>query len=611
MPALTPESGNAQPREQGYEQEYEEHSRTVKNWRQEFLRYRRGERDFPGPQPPLAQHLLEWRKQVAAAKHRAANGGGDNVVPISPDLADRLKRLALTPGGRHAEIIAIQREAGLDYESAAWLLIYRWTGGSLMMERESRFCEALEERLAITKAERALGKATGGAIERAPTTATPPLAQPVADAPLPYVDLALDLVPREWLVPERIPARNVTLLGGEGAIGKSLLLMQLSGAVVLGKEWIGTLPEIGPVLYMSCEEDDDEVRRRMEAVAQHLGSTRAEMIERGLRFLSFAGQDPILAQPDRAGVMRPTPVFERLRRDAIEMRPKLIVLDTVADIFAGKENDRAQTRQFITMLRGLAIEANSAVVVAAHPSLEGIRSDSGLSGSTGWHNSVRARMYFKAAPGDDPALRVLECRKNNYGPVSESIVLRWREGVYVIERKATLDRLAAEAEIDHLFLKLLRRLAEQGRTATDKKGTAYAPALFSAEPEAKAIKATSKMFGDAMIRLFAAKKIRVLTEGPQSKPRTRIVETDSSEEAASTNLPPAFHQRSLPLPPYPPARWNGAGLGGNARPFHRADRIGTASAPPRKNADRADRRSRRAGWTLRYDRQNTAAHPPI
>jgi RecA-family ATPase len=64
------------------------------------------------------------------------------------------------------------------------------------------------------------------------------------------------------LVSERVPKRNVTLLGGKGSAGKSLLLMQLSGAVVLGREWIGTLPEPGPVLYLSCEEDEDEINRR-------------------------------------------------------------------------------------------------------------------------------------------------------------------------------------------------------------------------------------------------------------------------------------------------------------------------------------------------------------
>jgi RecA-family ATPase len=388
------------------------------------------------------------------------------------------------------------------------------------------------------------------------------------DQPLRYVDLAAPLVLREWAVHDRIPMRNVSMLGGEGAIGKSLLLMQLIGAVVLGKDWIGTMPKQGRALYMSCEEDDDEVNRRMEDVARHLGATRQDMIDAGLRFLSFAGEDAVLAQPDRAGIMRPTPLFERLRRDAFEQRPTLIVLDTVADIFAGKENDRAQTRQFITMLRGLAIATESAVVIAAHPSLEGIRSDTGLSGTTGWHNSVRARMYFKAAPGDDPALRVLECRKNQYGPVSESILLRWRDGVYIVEPgKGTLERLAIEAQIDQLFLTLLRRFTDAGRNISDKKSPTYAPKLFAEQPEAKEAKITSKMFADAMERLFAAGKIKIVKEGRPSHQTHRIVETERHDAdvipfPAPANYPanrqPTASQReggyTPPIPPKPVGR---------------------------------------------------------
>ena len=379
------------------------------------------------------------------------------------------------------------------------------------------------------------------------------------DEPLPYVDLALDPIPpRQWLVPERIPMGNVTMLGGDGSIGKSILLMQLSGAVVLGKDWIGTLPEPGPVLYMSCEEDNLECCRRMANVARHFGSTRQEMIDHGLRVLSFAGKDAVLAQPDRNGIMRPTPLFERLRRDALELRPKLIVLDNLVDVYAGKEIDRAQTRQFITLLRGVAIDTGAAVVMSAHPSLTGISTDTGLSGNTGWHNSVRARMYFKPAPGDDDALRVLEVKKNNYGPVNEAILLRWRDGVYVVEPgNGTLDRLAAEAEIDHLFMKLLRRFTEQGRNVSDKTGTSYAPAQFAKQPEAKAGKVTSKALADAMERLFEAKKIRVDTEGPPSHPRTRLVED------ASTAPSTAFHRPStgvcVPSPHTPLSGGTGKG----------------------------------------------------
>ena len=406
--------------------------------------------------------------------------------------------------------------------------------------------------------------------------------------PLPYVDLALDPIPpREWLVHERIPRRNVTMLSGEGSIGKSLLLMQLAGAVVLGKEWIGTMPEIGPVLYMSCEEDDDEVRRRMEAVARHLGVNRKEMIKHGLRFLSFAGKDAVLAQPGRYDILRPTPLFDRLRRVAMQLRPRLIVLDNLADVYAGKEIDRIQTRQFITLLRSLAIDADAAVVVAAHPSLTGIATDTGLSGSTGWHNSVRARMYFKAAPGDDPALRVLEVKKNNYGPVNEDILLRWRNGVYVVEPgKGTLERMAADTNVELLFIKLLRQSKEQGRNVTDKKGTSYAPAIFAEAPEAKKLKVSKQVLTEAMNRLFDAKKIRVVDDGPPSKKRSKIVEISGDETRPtnpSTTRSTIFHQPSTNIPPLSPhtphdgGRWTG--LGGNGPHLPPSEASGAEEEP--------------------------------
>jgi RecA-family ATPase len=179
------------------------------------------------------------------------------------------------------------------------------------------------------------------------------------------------------------------------------------------------------------------------------------------------------------------------------------------------------------MLRGLALKANAAIIIASHPSLTGIATDTGLSGNTAWHNSVRARAYFKAAPGNDNDLRVLEWRKNNYGPVGENVLLRWRNGVYVPEPRAgSLEQLAADAKIDNLFLDLLRRFTKQGRNVTDRKSVSYAPAVFEGEPEAKKEKVSRKQFAEAMTRLFAADKIQAVTEGPKSHPRTRIVEAE-------------------------------------------------------------------------------------
>jgi RecA-family ATPase len=112
----------------------------------------------------------------------------------------------------------------------------------------------------------------------------------------------------------------------------------------------------------------------------------------------------------------------------------------------------AQVRQFIGLLRGLAIAADAAVIVCAHPSLTGINSGSGLSGSTAWHNSVRARAYLRHIKTDDgieldETLRQLEFMKSNYGPIAATTTLRWKDHVFVLEPKpGSLEKLASDAK---------------------------------------------------------------------------------------------------------------------------------------------------------------------
>ena len=58
---------------------------------------------------------------------------------------------------------------------------------------------------------------------------------------LPFVDIsAWDGAPiplRQWAVHDRIPLRQPTLLSGEGAAGKTLLLLQQAVAHV-GRDWL-------------------------------------------------------------------------------------------------------------------------------------------------------------------------------------------------------------------------------------------------------------------------------------------------------------------------------------------------------------------------------------
>ena len=186
-------------------------------------------------------------------------------------------------------------------------------------------------------------------------------------------------------------------------------------------------------------------------------------------------------------------------------------------------------RQFISLLRGLAMTANAGVLLTSHPSLTGISSGTGLAGSTAWNASVRSRLYLKraiTAKGEeaDPNLRVLEVMKNNYGPVGETVTLRWKDGLFLpVAAPGSLEKLAREQKVDELFLTLLDRWNGQGRNLSHKNtANAYAPSCLAGEPDAKTDKVSKRELADAMERLFRSGKIHVVSYGLPSKGWTRI-----------------------------------------------------------------------------------------
>src|SRR5262245_1811912 len=171
--------------------------------------------------------------------------------------------------------------------------------------------------------------------------------------------------------------------------------------------------------------------------------------------------------------------------------------------------------------------ANGSVTVLSHPSLTGIASGTGLSGSTAFHGAFRFRQYLrgvKIADGDQPDsdLRELEFKKNQYGPINETIVLRYQHGLFLPEGGiASLDKFAREQKAEEIFLTLLTRYDHQGRNVSDKANSpTYAPASFSQEKEAKGFR--KEDFVGAIRRLFASNKIHIEQYGRPSRPYTRL-----------------------------------------------------------------------------------------
>lgn len=277
-------------------------------------------------------------------------------------------------------------------------------------------------------------------------------------------------------------------------------------------------------MFISAEDDEGELHRRVADVVEASPISFDDLDRLTLR--SLAGEDALLAQLDRgSGVLSPTPLFHELDQRLQDEAPALLVLDTLADLFPGNENDRAQARQFIGMLRGLAIRHDCAALLLAHPSLSGLNSGSGTSGSTAWNNSVRSRLYLERVMADgyeaDPDARVLSTKKANHARVGGEISMKWRDGVFIADKAPDrLDRMAATAKAERVFIKLMRTFEAQGRRVNHAGGTSYAPNIFSKHPESEGM--SKAAMRTAMETLLASGRIVIRESGPASKRRTHL-----------------------------------------------------------------------------------------
>jgi RecA-family ATPase len=344
-----------------------------------------------------------------------------------------------------------------------------------------------------------------------------PAAPPASFNPItPLAWKGTEPVKQRWLVNGRVPSGDLTILSGNGGSGKTEIATSLLVSVAVGLgDWLGSIVETGPALFISCEEDEPNVRDRVERIAKHRNIDPHALSELHLFFPELDATWLCSAEP-RTGRISKTPLLVQIETWIDRNKPRLVVIDSVAAVFDGDAIARRQVRAFLALLRKVAREHDVAILLLDHPSVRGMADGTGTANSVDWRNSVRSMLHLSDPEKDDPDTRELEVKKNNRGRIGEKVTLRWNGLTFTPESQETSSpyRAAAEREVDELFLKLLDRFTAEGREVRDSTGTGYAPASFETHPEARGVK--SKAFHASMQRLFSGGKI-VTVQGKRSK----------------------------------------------------------------------------------------------
>jgi len=318
---------------------------------------------------------------------------------------------------------------------------------------------------------------------------------------------------RQWRWDNFMPDYQATLLTGAGAAGKSLAMQQMATCVAMGLHFLGVPTKGCPALYITCEDDLEELHRRQDAICASLGvsleSTRGRLF-----LLSLQGQvENELARFDQEGKMTVTPRYGEIEQTCIALGVGHVTIDNTAHTFAGNENDRHQVAAFVNLNNKLAQAIGGSVVMVGHPNKAG---DS-YSGSTAWENQVRSRIYLEIPKGDggtsiDPDMRVLRNEKANYSQRGSEVTFYWFKGAFVTQDQIPKDasgdvRQTAKAAWENdLFLDLLDKLTLQRRHVSHAANLSnFAPKVMAGMPEACGT--NHGAFKRAMERLFAADEI--------------------------------------------------------------------------------------------------------
>ncbi len=246
----------------------------------------------------------------------------------------------------------------------------------------------------------------------------------------------LAIVGRDGAIGTALAEGRVCLLAGEGGTGKSTLASDLALSVtcaafepafpVAAIAAFGHERALGAVLWASYEESAEEIRWRLLARTERGGSGdafAADALNR-IHVADLSGAGALFGPADRHGAaglynQRPEPLaaMAALRRAALAIRPRLLVIDPAMAAYTGDSIQPSAVRAFVQSLETLARETGRCgvlLLVHATKKPEGPFDRTQIAGSAQWTDAARGALSLSYE--DEPHTRTLAVVKANQGP---------------------------------------------------------------------------------------------------------------------------------------------------------------------------------------------------
>ena len=284
------------------------------------------------------------------------------------------------------------------------------------------------------------------------------------DGPISYRDLLKRIVPPvQEIVPGWIEKGIVTFLSGPGGVHKSRIAQQLGLSIDAGVPVFGRTVERATFVYISCEDNFDEVTRRAQTITRRLELPD----EITGQFWDRRGKDAALAIVQESGECIIQPFWKRLRDFLLSIPGhKFVVCDGTYNVlrFMGQAKVNETSVMFaVGILQRLCDETDSTMLSLWHPSQAGQDRGDSSGWSVAWHNAPRARLSLTRVEKNFQ----LKVEKRNNGPDGETLALCWSDGVLLPRSQTRV--VEQETQLQDAVVRAAISAAQMGTPNTHQK----------------------------------------------------------------------------------------------------------------------------------------------
>ncbi|WDU48752.1 AAA family ATPase [Taylorella equigenitalis] len=150
----------------------------------------------------------------------------------------------------------------------------------------------------------------------------------------------------EWLIENLIPLGEITIIAGDGGVGKSTLACYITAMITTGNAFYDCVPvKQGEVLYFSTEDDPSKILK------QRFNAHEADLNK--IHFL----KEELIEQ-----IKEPQKIIETLKVKKI----KAVIIDPLIDLFEGDTYKNSDIANFLNSLAFIAKEANVSIIGLHH-----------------------------------------------------------------------------------------------------------------------------------------------------------------------------------------------------------------------------------------------------